>query len=136
MPRPRCSSFIAVLVGATLALAACGDDDDGDATTTTSVTEDTTTTTTAAPAANVIEIEVNGGAVVGGVRTHDVALGEDVTIRVTADIEDEVHVHGYDLITDTVPGEPVEITFTADIPGQFEVELEDLGLPIAELRVS
>jgi hypothetical protein len=46
-----------------------------------------------------------------------------------------VHVHGYDLTVDTVPGQPVTVEFTADIPGVFEVELEESKLPLTRLQV-
>ncbi len=97
-------------------------------------------TTTAAPASGdlltstVIVIDVAGGEVTGGGR-YRVAVGSAVTVQITADVADEVHVHGYDLTTDTVPGEVASMTFTADIPGVFEVELEAAGLPLFELEV-
>ena len=46
-----------------------------------------------------------------------------------------MHLHGYDLMADVAPGAPATIRFTADVPGIFEVELEDRGLHIAELEV-
>jgi hypothetical protein len=55
---------------------------------------------------------------------------------VRADVEDEVHLHGYDLSADVAPGQAARITFTADVAGEFEVELEELGIPLAELTVS
>ncbi len=82
----------------------------------------------------VIRIDVVGGGVTGGGR-YSVAVGSEVSVQVTADVVDEVHVHGYDLTTDTVPGDAVELTFTADIPGVFEAELEEAGLPLFELEV-
>jgi heme/copper-type cytochrome/quinol oxidase subunit 2 len=134
--RRRRSVAVAVVLAA-LTAAACGDDD---ATTTTSaavttVTRDDTATTSTTATGTLIEIKVSGGEVAGG-GTRDVALGDEVTLRVSADVADEVHVHGYDLTADVEPGTAVEIRFTADIPGVFEVELERARLPLAELRVS
>ncbi len=54
---------------------------------------------------------------------------------VRADVSDHVHLHGYDLMADVAPGAPARLRFTADVPGRFEVELEDLGVPIADLQV-
>lgn len=56
-------------------------------------------------------------------------------MRVTADVSDEVHVHGYDVFADVAPEAPAELTLTADIPGIFEVELESSGLVLFDLQV-
>lgn len=83
----------------------------------------------------VIEVEVAGGDVEGGGR-HAVSTGDTVTIRVTSDVADEIHLHGYDLHADVEAGQTGELTFDATIPGVFEVELEDAGLPLLEIEVS
>ena len=72
----------------------------------------------------------------GGVQTKDVPLGSDVTLNVTSDVADEVHVHVYDNKAEVAAGGTATMTFTADIPGQFEVELEGAHLKLVELRVS
>jgi hypothetical protein len=120
-------------------LTACGGDDDtaADTTSTTSTTIASTATTAAPePEATVLEVVVAGGQVEGGVRDEQVAVGDEITIRVTADVADEIHVHGYELLADTLPGESVDLTFVADIPGQFEVELHDAGLVLLNLVVA
>jgi hypothetical protein len=81
-----------------------------------------------------VEIEVEEGRVQGPARIR-VDQGERVAIEVQADVRDEVHVHGYDLLFDTAPGREVQIRFQADIPGVFEIELEDAGLPLTMLEV-
>lgn len=83
----------------------------------------------------VIEVAVAGGTVDGGGR-HEIGLGETVTVRVTSDTADQIHVHGYDVHGDVAAGETGEVTFTADVPGVWEVELEDAGIPLLELQVS
>jgi heme/copper-type cytochrome/quinol oxidase subunit 2 len=83
----------------------------------------------------VIALTVTEGTVSGATGRVPVPLGSTVRVQVTADIADEVHVHGYNLMTDTVPGQPVTIEFTADIPGVFEVELEQSKLPLTRLQV-
>ncbi|MDZ7673887.1 MAG: hypothetical protein U5K30_02290 [Acidimicrobiales bacterium] len=106
------------------------------ATTTITVEGDSTTETPVdEEAGQVIEITVSGGEVTGGGR-HEVALGERVTLRVTSDIDDHVHLHGYDVFQDVAAGEAAELTFEADIPGVFEVELEDSVIQLVELEVS
>jgi heme/copper-type cytochrome/quinol oxidase subunit 2 len=61
--------------------------------------------------------------------------GETVRFRVRSDVADHVHVHGYDLMKDVEPGKPVTFSFPAEITGIFEIELEDRGEEIAQLRV-
>lgn len=105
---------------------------------TTSSDPDGATTSTLAPsvAGTLVEITVASGQVSGGVSRKRIDVGESVTVRVTSDVAEEIHVHGYDLTRDLTPGVPVELTFTADIPGVFEVELENSGLKVAELEVA
>jgi hypothetical protein len=60
-------------------------------------------------------------------RKVEVATGDQVHISVTSDHPDEVHVHGYDIEKEVSAGGTVTIDFTADIPGQFEVEAHHLS---------
>lgn len=91
----------------------------------------------AAPAddGTVIEVSVADGAVERGGRTA-VELGDTVTIRITSDMDDHIHLHGYDVLVDVTAGEPAELTFEATIPGVFEVELEDSRIQLLELEIS
>jgi hypothetical protein len=43
-------------------------------------------------------------------------------VIVASDVDDEVHIHGYDIMLDVSLQEPAKVRFTADIPGVFEVE--------------
>jgi hypothetical protein len=54
---------------------------------------------------------------------------------VNSDVADEIHVHGYDFKKNVEKGGSVSFSFPAKIEGVFEVELEDAGEQIAELRV-
>jgi hypothetical protein len=54
---------------------------------------------------------------------------------VRADVQDHVHLHGYDVMRDVVPGKTTRLNFEADIEGVFEVELEDSKVQIAEITV-
>lgn len=82
------------------------------------------------------EVAVANGAVVDGVERISIEVGETVALRVTSDVADTVHVHGYDLHASVAPDEPAVVRFTADIPGVFEVELEQRSLLIVELEVA
>lgn len=83
-----------------------------------------------------VVVTVRDGAVAGGARDVRVPLGEEVVLRVESDVADEVHVHGYDLFVDVVPGAVAELRFVADLAGVWEVELEGAGLDLAALQVS
>lgn len=88
------------------------------------------------PTGTVVEVTYAGGQVTGVDPRVSVTLGEQVVLRFTSDVVEEIHVHGYDLYADLVPGVPAEIAFTADIPGSFEVELHEAGRPLFQLRVA
>jgi hypothetical protein len=147
MPALRRWAAPAVLTIATvLTVAACDGDDSSQATGATTTTATTTTTisgsatsgeptTTTEPATPAIEVRVAGGKVQGGVRREQVRRGDAVVLRVVADVADEVHLHGYDRSADVGPGKPAQISFTADIPGVFEVELEQRKQKLLELEV-
>ena len=70
-----------------------------------------------------------------GVERIDATHGQRVVLTVESEVRDHVHVHGYDLFADVAPGRAARITFRADVPGRFEIELEDRHQAIAELRV-
>ena len=148
MPAPRSRATVAVLAAVVaLTLAACGDDGSPQATGTTTTTTPaaaTSTTsgsaTTAGPTTTadptpVIEVRVVGGKPQGGVRRERIDSGETVVLRVISDVADEVHLHGYDKSADVAPGKPAQIRFTADIPGVFEVELEQRRQKLLDLEV-
>jgi hypothetical protein len=98
------------------------------------VTEEQPPTVTE-PQRPTLDVTVRGGAPVGGIARATVDQGDSVLIVVRSDVADEVHVHGYDLTADVSPGTPAQITFDASLAGGFEIELEEAGLEIAELRV-
>lgn len=151
------SSILWLLVGV-LTVAACGGESADTTTTTgpssttseapqtteandTTTTEATTTTTTDATTTTealdpyTFDIAIEGTDVTGG-GTLSVPVGETVTLRITSDIADEVHIHGYDLVLDLTAGTMSEISFSADIPGVFEIETHNSALVIANLEAS
>ncbi len=82
-----------------------------------------------------LEVTVTGGQVSGDIGRVPVPVGEHVTLVVTSDAADELHVHGYDLGADLAPGIPATVDFDATIPGVFEVELHDAGTLLLSLQV-
>jgi hypothetical protein len=123
------------------------DDDEEDAAATTAPTTETEPVGTTAPATTapaplpepkprtVVRIEIEEGAPVGGIRRISVEEGRRLTLVVTSDVEEEVHVHGIDISRDVAPGKPARITFTAKPAGRYEIELEHSHLQIADLKV-
>jgi hypothetical protein len=99
--------------------------------TTSSVTTTLAATTTTTP---VIDVEFAGGEVVG-TRQLQVAVGDAVDFWVVSDVADELHVHGYDLLYELTPGVPVNITFVADVPGVFSVEIHTGHTELLEIEV-
>lgn len=93
----------------------------------------TTTTTTAPPEVPRIEIS---NATAEGPDVVRVSLGETVEVVVLSDVDDEIHVHGYDLSFELRAGVPYQLTFTADIPGIFEVETHDTHVRLFDVEVS
>jgi len=87
-------------------------------------------------AETLIEVAVTNGVVSPEVGQVAVPLGNTVRLFVTADADDAVHVHGYELTLDLVAGVPAELEFVADDPGNFEVELHGGGQLMLELRVA
>ena len=150
----------AVLLAVVLFVVLRPDDDDeaeptpaaqtttGDTTTEETTTEDAEaeeTTTEEAPTTTQAEnpdapqrivIVVRNGQPVGGVKRPEVDEGSEVVLIVRSDVSDHMHLHGYDLLADVAPGQPGRIRFSADLPGRFDLELEDRAVLIAELRVS
>jgi hypothetical protein len=89
----------------------------------------------AADGAHRVEVAYAGGAVAGGVRRYAVPVGSTVELVVTSDVADEVHLHGYDRSSFVTAGASTTIRLVADLPGVFEVELEQRAAPLAELQV-
>ena len=88
------------------------------------------------PTARTIDVTFAGGEVSGVEGRVDVEKGEQLVLRITSDVTEEIHVHGYDLYADLVPGQTAQLAFKADLPGSYEVELHDAGRPLFQLRVS
>lgn len=98
-------------------------------------TTPTTTVGSQGPGTVHIDYTISGGEPLGGIARDSVSRGRIVVLRVTSDVADHVHLHGYDLMADVGPGRPATIRFTATAPGRFELELEESGVQIGELEV-
>ncbi|MBE1494517.1 plastocyanin [Amycolatopsis lexingtonensis] len=83
----------------------------------------------------VARFTVQGGKRVAGPDRVEVSPGRAVRLEVTSDTADELHVHGYDKEVELTAGQRGSVSFTADVPGLFEVELHHSGAKLTQLRV-
>ncbi len=90
---------------------------------------------TQAPTSVQVAITIKDGRVTPNGEAVSVAKGGTVTITVTSDQADEIHVHGYDKSIKVTPGTPVQVQFVADQTGVFEVESHHLDKLIVKLTV-
>ena len=133
---------LAAVAASVIALAGCGGDDGTDAVTTTETvatapTTDTTATTPTTPdaQAKVITIRVVGGVPQGGIQRPTIDQGDKVVLVVRTDSGEAVHLHGYNIEKEIVPGTPLRLPFTANIAGRFELELHPTDTLLAVLEV-
>jgi heme/copper-type cytochrome/quinol oxidase subunit 2 len=90
-------------------------------------------TTTSGPVT--INVTIANGEVSPSGATYDVTKGAEVTVNVTSDSPDTIHVHGYEIEKDVIPGQPLVITFTADQTGRYEIETHAIEATVARLNV-
>ena len=142
----RPAAMLFALAASALALAGCGGgSSQADATTettqattpatTTTETITAETTTTSAPEPRTITVVVEAGRPRGGIQRPTVDKGEKVVLVVRTDAGEEVHLHGYDIEKPVPPGTPVRISFTANLPGRFELELHHPDALLAVIEV-
>lgn len=82
-----------------------------------------------------IRITYANGKVSGVGGRVKVRLKSVVSLVVTSDVADEIHLHGYDKHVDVPKNGTATLTFTANLPGVFEVELESLKHRLVLLQV-
>ena len=62
---------------------------------------------------------------------------QQITLHVTADKKEEIHLHGYDIAFEVdSAGGKASHTFKADKSGDFDIEVEDTSTPLGKLVVS
>ncbi|GAA3955205.1 hypothetical protein [Actinoplanes auranticolor] len=88
----------------------------------------------AAPDTVVVTAAVRDGRADPAPHRVKVPLDSAVLLRVDADVEAEVHVHGYDLATVAKPGGAGCVSFVADRRGLFDVEAHPESL-LVQLEV-
>lgn len=89
----------------------------------------------ATPVAQVFELVVKEKKLVSGPAVLSVAQGTPVTLRITVDHHDELHLHGYDLTLELPTAQAAELSFVADKSGRFEYELHHSHVDLGVLEV-
>jgi plastocyanin len=121
---------LAVAVVAIVVAVASGGDNGNDQATNTTQTTSEQPGGTAPAKPKPFRIDIKGGKPVGGPADIKVKKGDKVTIVVSANAHDDIHLHGYDIEKPVEPGKPATFNFTANIEGIFEIEshvAEDAG---------
>lgn len=84
----------------------------------------------------VVEISIKDGKVTPRGERVEVARGKKITLLVTSDADEEIHVHSDPEHTYQVKaGGSIEKSFTIDTPGQVAVEAHHLDATIVQLVV-
>jgi hypothetical protein len=66
-----------------------------------------------------------------------VAVGQEVQLNVSSDVDDEIHVHTQpDHEYEVTAGEDESYSFTVDSPGVYPIESHGLEITIVKLQVS
>jgi hypothetical protein len=80
-------------------------------------------TSTAIAAERVFDLTITHGKLSGGTDTIRVHQGDDVVLRWHSDRPIVLHLHGYEIETQVVPGDVAETHFTARATGRFPIHV-------------
>jgi hypothetical protein len=85
------------------------------------------------PQQRLIQVAVTGNSMSPGqLQANE---GDTLTVSVSADRYEEIHLHGYDKHFFPSPGQPATLTFPADKTGNFVIEIEATSTPLGLLDV-
>jgi plastocyanin len=134
----RATPLATTLFAVTLLLAGCGGSSSGE-------TPPPAAATTDAPAAEppadadagvVVDVEIKDGQVTPQGERVEARVGQPITLTITSDVDEEIHVHSDpDHTWQVAAGESITESFTVDTPGQVAVEGHDLGVTIVQFVV-
>ncbi|MGH8940557.1 MAG: cupredoxin domain-containing protein [Actinomycetes bacterium] len=142
-------TVLPLLLAVALATGGCASGDNAPEAATTASAPATSTpqssgTTPGSPSSSATPDRVNGTEVVVAVKDGKVSpkphrvkisMGTRVRLLVTSDVDDQVHVHGYELEKELPAGQTVTVKFVADQAGLYEVETHDSELTLLQLEV-
>lgn len=87
------------------------------------------------PVARTISITVTGNKVSPAPTTVELGVGESLTLTVTSDHVDQLHLHGFEIEKDLVAGQPLSVTVTGAQPGVYDVETHHPELRLLKIAV-
>ncbi|KQU29563.1 MULTISPECIES: hypothetical protein [Nocardiaceae] len=134
------SRLRAAIIGcATVALVAgCGSSSGGTSPTAAEPvpSTDSTASVSAQPDTLRMNLSINGGTVEPTNQRLDASVGQLISMSISSDITDELHVHSVPEHTFEIePGKDQVFTFTVDVPGQVDIELHHSDRTVATLVV-
>lgn len=84
----------------------------------------------------VLDITIGGGTVTPTNGELEARVGMPITLVVSSDVADELHVHAVPEHTfDVVPAAGQSFQFTVDVPGRVEVELHEAHRTVVTIQV-
>ncbi|OZF07864.1 hypothetical protein CH300_05310 [Rhodococcus sp. 15-1154-1] len=97
---------------------------------------DSTASVSAQPDTLQMVLSIDGGTVEPTNQRLDASVGQTISMSITSDVTDELHVHSVPEHTFEIePGKDQLFTFTVDVPGQVDVELHHSDRTVATLVV-
>jgi len=92
--------------------------------------------TAAAEVGPVLDITIAGGSVRPSNGELEARVGMPITLVVTSDVADELHVHAVPEHTfDVLPAAGQSFQFTVEVPGRVEVELHEAHRTVVTIQV-
>lgn len=88
-----------------------------------------------APASGVVTLVVAKGRLVEGPSVVKATVGDRISMRITSDADDELHLHGYNLKLRLRAGVPATLAFQAGRSGRFTYELHRRDVELGALEV-
>jgi hypothetical protein len=137
MPGSRCRAALRLVLGglaAALLLTACADDGEGAAPDVSSGSPSASPTDGPLE----LEVEIDSSQVSPTIDRVPLDIGDEVSLTVTSDEADTIHVHGVDRTLVLEPGVPSTVNFVvqAGVPrGVYPVETHGGGLILFEIKV-
>lgn len=95
----------------------------------------TKNTASPTPTIKQFKFTVKNGKIIPETKQFSVKKGDVVEFTITSDLEDELHLHGYDKTLLLYQKKAVKLMFTADTSGSFPLELHKDELEIGTLIV-